>query len=571
MNRSLEKNDFYRKLFKKFDKTLTSTLDHFSKSVNASIQKVESRLKDCEETMQNYIDITKTRCENDLVLAEVLVNKELRSKIIMSQWTNKFVAATSEMSLDPISFALARFSLNLCISYNEVFPDYYLKANIHKHLIDYISLDSELVAGPSLMALTHISIFPSLRSEIVSAGVLPALLKLLVKSQSKPIISQAAKLCASLSLEASNKSLISQSGCMHAIFDLILGAHVDVDRHIQYAALSGIVNLLNRNDANRMLAVELNGIKPILTVLRSSSYEDILVQAIYALANIAYGNGYTANCILVGGGGEVLVEILESGDIIRQPMIAYAVLAAFSNICNNEVNQSHIGSIKGLIDVAIRICQFGRELFLISGAANFLLSSCWKNKINKARIANRGGCLVLVRRISMHSSMNHPEHVICSEHLCNALSSVLLYPSNHERMTGVGALEELVRLCKVSGDPAILRSIAKVIVTMVPTPADLLRVHADESKYPIESLNGLVVLKRVKLKGFSHLAKAPDWLEYGIKVLSSSDSDLECMKAREPTEFVEKTLISKEFSTEILPDASIFNVQDFRGLLFSIY
>jgi hypothetical protein len=368
--------DFYAKLFAKFDRGLNATLESFRKTTYVSIQKVESRLADCEDTMKRYMAKTKSACANDINLAEVLVNKELRSKIIMSQWTNKFLSSTTNESLDPITFCLSRFAMNISLCFNDVHPQYIIDSGIHKHLVDYIGLESELVIGPSLMALCHISLYPELRAPIVAAGALPVLLKLMIHHDSKLILAQAVKLCASLSLELTNKSPISQSGCMHAMFDLILGVHQDVDRHIQYYAVCGLVNVMYKSDANRLLAVELNGIKPLLTILRSTSHDDIIIHAIRALANISYGNGYTANCILVAGGGEVLVEVLESGDIVRQPLTAHAVLAAFANICNTDVNQSHIGSIKGLVEVAVRICEHARYHIcaaLYSTAARTLL------------------------------------------------------------------------------------------------------------------------------------------------------------------------------------------------------
>ena len=335
-------------------------MESFRKTMYVSVQRVETRLAQCEDTLLKHLNKTKQSCVEDVNMAEVLVNKELRSKVIMSQWTNKFLSSTSNNTLDPITFSLARFSLNVCLCFNDVSPSYLIQTNIHKHLVDYISLESELVIGPSLMALCHISLYPELRPHIVAAGALPVLLKLMIHHDSKLILAQAVKLCASLALESSNKTLLSQSGCMHAMFDLILGVHQDVDRHIQYFAVCGLVNVMYKNDANRMLSVELNGIKPLLTIMRVTPHDDILIHAVRALANISFGNGYTANCILVAGGGEVLVEILESGDIVRQPLISHAVLAAFSNICNTEVNQSHIGSIKGLVEVAIRICEHAR-------------------------------------------------------------------------------------------------------------------------------------------------------------------------------------------------------------------
>jgi hypothetical protein len=352
--------EFYKKLFYKFDKGLNATLESFRKTLYVSVQKVENRLAECERTMNKYVAKTKQLCQDDVNMAEVLVNKELRSKIIMSQWTNKFLSSTSNESLDPITFSVCRFALNICLCFNDVTPQYIIKTKIHQHLVNYIDLESELVIGPALMALCHVSLYPELKGPIVAVGALPVLLRLMIHHDSKLIIAQAVKLCASLSLEYGNKTLMSQSGCMHAMFDLVLGVHQDVDRHIQYNTLVALVNVMYKNDANRTLAVELNGIKPLLTILKSTSNEAIIVQAIQALANISYGNGYTANCILIAGGGEVLVEILESGDIVRQPVIAHAVLAAFSNMCNTDVNQSHVGSIKGLVEVAIRICEHAR-------------------------------------------------------------------------------------------------------------------------------------------------------------------------------------------------------------------
>jgi hypothetical protein len=352
--------DFYKKLFSKFDRGLNSSLDSFRKTINVSVQRVEKRLVEVEGQLLDLVSRVKTQCGDDVDMAEVLVNKELRSKIIMSQWTNSFLSTSRVDVLDPITFSLCRLSLNICLVFNEVDPQYLLAINIHKHMVDYIKLDSELVVGPALMGLVHLSLHPMLRGPIVLAGVLSPLLNLMVKHDNKVILNQCCKLCASLALEASNKTLLAASGCMHAMFDLILGAHQDVDCHIQLNTILAIQNVMHLNDANRMLSVELNGIKPLLTIMRSTSNEGIIIHAIRTLANIAYGNGYSANCILVAGGGEVLVEVLESGDIVRQPMTAHAVLAAFSNICNTDTNQAHIGSIRGLVEVAIRICEHAR-------------------------------------------------------------------------------------------------------------------------------------------------------------------------------------------------------------------
>lgn len=86
-----------------------------------------------------------------------------------------------------------------------------------------------------------------------------------------------------------------------------------MDANIQYSTLCALLNVIYQSDSNRKLAVELNGISPVLSILQSSSHDDILIVAIEILVNISFNNGYTANCILLAGGGEVLLQVLESG------------------------------------------------------------------------------------------------------------------------------------------------------------------------------------------------------------------------------------------------------------------
>lgn len=123
-----------------------------------------------------------------------------------------------------------------------------------------------------------------------------------------------------------------------------------------------------------MFAIELHGVKPLLTLLQTASSHQLLVGAVRVLANIAYNNPLTANSALIGGAGEVLLEVLEAVDVTsnRQrtadvassneagAVIAHAVLSALSNMCNSEANQTHIGNMNGILEAALRIVQFGQ-------------------------------------------------------------------------------------------------------------------------------------------------------------------------------------------------------------------
>jgi hypothetical protein len=92
-----------------------------------------------------------------------------------------------------------------------------------------------------------------------------------------------------------------------------------------------------------------------------------------------------------------------------------------------------------------------------------------------------------------------------------------------------GGLEELVRILKITSDANVLKSLAKVVVTMIPHPRELLVkftfcritfqlhlisptfglqvMHKDKSKHLVEKLNVLAILKKVLLTGFADLAR----------------------------------------------------------------
>lgn len=216
-------NKFLSTLSAKFDKTLAYTLSSATKRINLSIEKVEKRLRDCEIRLQECVELITSKADKELKIAEGLVNKELKSKICMDKWAKLFMTPKKDEVLDPITFAVSRFALNISLCYRDVQPVYFIKTSIYKHLVDFISVESELMIGPACMGLVHLSLLDALKPEVISAGVLSPLLKLMVTCKSKPILTQCCKLCGSLALYRPNKSLLANNGCMHALFDLILG------------------------------------------------------------------------------------------------------------------------------------------------------------------------------------------------------------------------------------------------------------------------------------------------------------------------------------------------------------
>lgn len=244
-------NPLYLDLYKKFDKTLTNSLEHFKKVTNFALFKLDTRLDSLEARLYDAIQRKDQETRADLHLAETLVNRELRAKISMSQWTNSFLVLQEQTQLNAISFSIARFALNLCLCYQDIPVARIHQLHIPQHLLDYIashhSFQREtspdyLVVGPCLLALYHLSLHHETKALITTEyhDAMNVLLKLLLTTKSVKLLALCCEVLASIALHDQNKPIIARSGCLHALFDLILGSYVDVDEATQFSALSAI-------------------------------------------------------------------------------------------------------------------------------------------------------------------------------------------------------------------------------------------------------------------------------------------------------------------------------------------
>ncbi len=87
---------------------------------------------------------------------------------------------------------------------------YFLSSKVHVLLISLMQFDSELVVGPAVLGLTHLSLLPELKGEICKAGALPVLLRLIIYCKNTIILIQCCKLAASLALHPPNQSFLTR-------------------------------------------------------------------------------------------------------------------------------------------------------------------------------------------------------------------------------------------------------------------------------------------------------------------------------------------------------------------------
>ena len=560
----------YMDLFQSFDRSLTMMVNKTARKMTQCCIRVETKLNNTERKMKWYTKRVKEKVDGEFHMADCLVTKELRSKIIMSQWTGKFLSATSDSTLDPITFAFARFSLNICLSYQDVEAEYFIDSKIHVLLVSLAQFRSEIVIGPAVLGLLHLSFHEEMKHEIVLANALPAILQLLVTSESDVILGQCCKLIASLATHNPNKPPIVNSGCFHAVIDMLGGIKTG-DAHVRSAACAAAVNIIAGSDANKVLAIELDAIRPMLSLIQFGNSETALYNAVKCLANIAYCNSFTGSKILSFGGDVILVDVLKSTDVLSAPDITQAVLICFSNLCSSESNQSHVGSTLGLIDTALRVIDYARHATVAAAACLLIHAIGWNNTGNKARTKAKGATKALLRRIVKHGHSEVDAELDCMEKAALALASLMLFKSNHDSLVSCGGLFECAKLCTKNVGKRLLSAVSTVLVTLIPSPEELRRNHLDCSAVPVENCNILPILKRVQLYGFGHLPQPPEWLTKGIRILSMEDDDLALEKKWDKKEYVEKLSFFEELETEVTPEVDFNSFPAAKGLIFSLY
>lgn len=212
-----------------------------------------------------------------------------------------------------------------------------------------------------------------------------------------------------------------------------------------------------------------------------------------------------------------------------------------------------------------------RDTWLVTEAAVLILAIVWRNMGNKAHVASKGAIGVLMKRFIRHSTRDSEEDLKCIEALMNAMASLMLYKSNQEQLFVMGGLEELMRIGKKMTSRRLLKVIATVLVAVVPSPEDILRLHIEYSKPPVERANAVSLLKRVKLNVYGEMPSAPDWLEMAIAYLSMDDETLEMQNRWEKQEFVPNTIFFKQKTIDIVPELNQAQFVPVKGLIFSIY
>lgn len=187
-----------------------------------------------------------------------ILEHEKKEKVAQENWKNRFEKSTKAVNtMDPVQWTLAKVGqqvacLQGCWSGDIV---QYGVVPFFSQILRQSAND--LVIGPVLIALVHLSLFSSTSVNVsdfmVKAGILPPLLCLLESNENPAILSETLKLLGSIALYPGNKPVVAAKKGVKCIVRLLNAANdSDVQAaaktdHVVEAALVALVNLTNGN------------------------------------------------------------------------------------------------------------------------------------------------------------------------------------------------------------------------------------------------------------------------------------------------------------------------------------
>eukprot|EP00903_Cladosiphon_okamuranus_P006097 g6007.t1 len=577
------------------DKALSVLVQRVKKKLLGTIDKMDRQLLSLEGDMRQLCRATEEKGNRMIRQAKQTADSEREEKAILCQWLNGFlVGASSEPQLSSMDFTFARFALNMAMASSRTDPEVMLKAGAPAFLVGMLSNPNELVTGPAVLALSQMAHHEACQRALGLAGGVPPLVLLCFTSKSPAVLAQACISLAQLSRYPSNRAIIAGKGGIAAMVRLLEGFRIEehVTLQVIEQALSALVNVMFRSDANRGLAEECGATLPTITIMDAADDEGVLVQACLTLANMAYGNQFAALRLLEAGADKAACDLIRDSDKTRHSNVAEAAFICLANLANNALNQAHVGA-GGSVDLALTVCKHCQSPRVVRAAAQALCSLTLKNQANKTRcasldavatlldvaavwgVAEDGGSRSQSRSApsSTAAAVEEEEAAAAAQAAC-CMAILMQHPTNAHTMKRTGGLRQLAELISDSEDSEVIIATAKAIVVLLPDADELLRTSRNGKVSQAEEAGAHEALVRCREWAYGRKAP-PSWLVYGLDLLGSEIEALEArMKQegasslRKPEEFFVATDFFEEREIVIPPDVTVAEDEDLGGMLF---
>ncbi|RHY61160.1 hypothetical protein DYB30_003250 [Aphanomyces astaci] len=481
------------------------------------------------------------------------------------QWHERFRLHACSPSIHPLADdVFARFGQSIALLPTTESPHV-----VRAGCLDFLACilretTTDAVLGPVLIGLLHVSIYvppggssPSpLRHEIVKAGTLPPLVRICDVVTNPAILTEAARLLASLASTPLNKTAMAAKHAVRAMAKLLTTYETNavMYKSVLQFALVALSNLTH--DVLRTQVAQSGVVPCIARLLADVPDISVRIAAAHTLANIGFAGTTNQGAVFMAQGDmELIKQLGATAKALQSPVTMSIPLTSppatsqppvlgrsseshllqhcargLANLASTKVNQISIGYSDALPTMLQQMVDSNDAPVLT--AYGFLCHQC---KVNKVRVAGQNGLAVLLYVVATAERFHHNPDVLSAT--CLAIASVVAMDANLRILEDMDGHDVLLALCMSTMNVRVLDASGRAIAAMAPTLEYKHSVWQQGKPFKVQDSGGLAALERVAALVYNNTSSSsssnttskdlPTWLQHGLDVFRMTPSTME--------------------------------------------
>ncbi|RHZ02233.1 hypothetical protein DYB37_006076 [Aphanomyces astaci] len=355
-----------------------------------------------------------------------------------------------------------------------------------------------------------------LRHEIVKAGTLPPLVRICDVVTNPAILTEAARLLASLASTPLNKTAMAAKHAVRAMAKLLTTYETNavMYKSVLQFALVALSNLTH--DVLRTQVAQSGVVPCIARLLADVPDISVRIAAAHTLANIGFAGTTNQGAVFMAQGDmELIKQLGATAKALQTPVTMSIPLTSppatsqppvlgrsseshllqhcargLANLASTKVNQISIGYSDALPIMLQQMVDSNDAPVLT--AYGFLCHQC---KVNKVRVAGQNGLAVLLYVVATAERFHHNPDVLSAT--CLAIASVVAMDANLRILEDMDGHDVLLALCMSTMNVRVLDASGRAIAAMAPTLEYKHNVWQQGKPFKVQDSGGLAALERV--------------------------------------------------------------------------
>ena len=208
-----EHPDFKKIAKAEFDNCVQLLAAEIKQKYSAKMNALIDHVSNVEKKLKHYVAYLKNHTKTQIQDMEDHVELYKYENRMLRQWLNRFmIDSCNTPTLDEIDMSFCRFALNIALASDRMDPQKIVDTKVCNLLLDMLRSSNHLVLGAACLSISHVSLHPLVKKELVTVGVVDPLLYTLSINENASVLVQVLKSLGSLALLDENKPVLGAKG-----------------------------------------------------------------------------------------------------------------------------------------------------------------------------------------------------------------------------------------------------------------------------------------------------------------------------------------------------------------------